>query len=319
MRVALDSDARERFNRRMASHKNQHFVPRCYLKPFSLDGQGLAISLYNVDRRVGIQNAAVKGQCSGDYFYGDDLRLEKLLQKEESYYAQTLSEVTKPGYRLTEGAKSVFRHFCYLQHCRTEAASRRAALFMSEVTHIACQGDVPANWSTTIRDAVFAAMHAFSHTMRVVDDLKVCLVQNRTGQPFVTSDDPAVLTNRWYSQNSRARGMSAGVGNAGALFFFPLTPHVLCVIYDGDVYSLPNEGGWISANKVADVDALNEHQFLNCHANVYFHTWSMLPDVDRAFQTSLPHGLRSGTKLSRPCRTTTTIGARRTASFHATS
>jgi hypothetical protein len=30
----------------MASHKNQHFVPRCYLKPFSLDGKGFAINLY---------------------------------------------------------------------------------------------------------------------------------------------------------------------------------------------------------------------------------------------------------------------------------
>jgi hypothetical protein len=32
------------------------------LKSFSLDGEGLAINLYKIDRRFGIRNGAVKGQ-----------------------------------------------------------------------------------------------------------------------------------------------------------------------------------------------------------------------------------------------------------------
>ena len=202
----------------MASHKNQHFVARCYLKPFSLDGEGRAINLYNIDRRDGVRNAPVKGQCSAKYFYGDDLRVEKWLQGPEGRYAQTLSKIGNHGYRLNEEDKMVLRRFCYLQHCRTEAASQRAAQLMSGVMDVAYNGDIPPDWRTTTREAVLAGMQTFGETMHVVDDLKVCLVRNRTRQPFVTSDDPAVLTNRWYAQNPRAKGMSGGVDSAGVLF-----------------------------------------------------------------------------------------------------
>ena len=273
----------------MASHKNQHFVPRCYLKPFSLDGQGLAINLYNIDRRLGIRNVPVKGQCSGSYFYGEDLRLEKLLQKSEGSYAQTLSRIGEQGYRLNGDDKFVLRHFCYLQHCRTEAASRRAVLFMSDIADIAWNGQAPADWRTTIQDAVLSGMRTFSKTMNVIDDLKVCLIRNKTGQAFVTSDDPAVLTNRWYSQNPKAKGLSGGIGNSGALFLLPLTPRVLCMIYDGDVYSLPNNGGWIDVDRVADIDAFNQHQFLGCRANIYFADWTMLSEVAHSFEEALPY------------------------------
>lgn len=64
----------------MASNKNQHFVPRCYLRPFTLDGNGLSINIFNIDRSRAIKNAPVKNQCSGDYFYGKDQKLERALQ-----------------------------------------------------------------------------------------------------------------------------------------------------------------------------------------------------------------------------------------------
>jgi Protein of unknown function (DUF4238) len=273
----------------MASHKNQHFVPRCHFRPFTVDGEGSAINVFNIDWRSGIRNAAVKGQCAGSYFYGEDLQLEKLLQKSEGLYASTLANIHGRSYRLTENDKFVLRHFCYLQHCRTEATARQAALFMSEVADIACKGDVPPDWRTTMRDAVLSGMLAFRDTMDTINDLKVCLIRNTSRKQFITSDNPAVLTNRWYIQNPRAAGLSAGVGNAGVLFFLPLTPYVMCVIYDGGVYSMPNEGGWIITDDFSDVDAFNQHQFLNCLANIYFFDWKTLPDVEEAFERALPH------------------------------
>jgi hypothetical protein len=272
----------------MASHKNQHFVPRCHLRPFSLSAEGVAINVFNIDRCSGIRNAAVKGQCAGSYFYGHDLRLEKLLQKSEGLYANTLGNINERSYRLTENDKFVLRHFCYLQHCRTEAMAQQAALYMSELADLASNGDVPAEWRTTMRDAVLIGMHAFADTMDVIHDLKVCLIRNRTCKEFITSDNPAILTNRWYIQNPKAVGLSAGAGNAGALFFLPLTPQVMCVVYDGGVYSMPNEGGWITADNISDIDAFNQHQFLNCLANVYFSDWGSLPDIEDAFERAVP-------------------------------
>jgi hypothetical protein len=85
----------------MASNKNQHFVPRCYLRAFSSDGGGLVINLLNLDRHRTIPNAPLKGQCSRSYFYGEDLRLEKALQTFEGPYATMLTDITQPDYQLT--------------------------------------------------------------------------------------------------------------------------------------------------------------------------------------------------------------------------
>jgi hypothetical protein len=55
------------------------------------------------------------------------------------------------------------------------------------------------------------------------------------------------------------------------------------VIYDGDVYSIPNDGGWTVTYKIADVEAFNEHQSLSCTSNLFFAKWADLDAVHRAF------------------------------------
>jgi hypothetical protein len=110
----------------MASNKNQHFVPRCYLAPFTHDAAGKAINLLNIDRRKAVQGAPVKGQCSGNYFYGEDLVLERAMQQFEGQYAGRLRAILTPKYRLLPEDESMLRRFWLLQYMRTEAASLRS-------------------------------------------------------------------------------------------------------------------------------------------------------------------------------------------------
>jgi hypothetical protein len=44
----------------MATNKNQHFVPRVHLRPFTVDEGGAAINVFNLDREKLIPNAPVK-------------------------------------------------------------------------------------------------------------------------------------------------------------------------------------------------------------------------------------------------------------------
>lgn len=62
----------------MPSKKNQHFVPRFYLKNFSNDKKKNFIGLFNIDSEVHIENAKLKTQASRDYFYGKDGKVEDL-------------------------------------------------------------------------------------------------------------------------------------------------------------------------------------------------------------------------------------------------
>ncbi|MER8658487.1 DUF4238 domain-containing protein [Mesorhizobium sp. M0847] len=261
----------------MAENKNQHFVPRVHLTPFSVGAEGNAIHLFNLDRKKVIFDAPEKNQCSKDYFYGQDPKLEDAIRAVEGYYGRCVSSLHKSGAIINESHATVLRRFAYLQHVRTEAAARRSAEFIFAATSVNGTGIEQPPFKEAVKAAVIAAMRHYASTMTVVDDLKVRIVRNLTSVPFLTSDDPAVLANRWHQQ--RAKDRSFGVSSAGALMFLPLTPRFLAIFLDGDVYQAEHAGGWINVSNPVDILACNHQQVLNCAANLYFGDRSCGSDV----------------------------------------
>jgi hypothetical protein len=270
----------------MASNKNQHFVPKCYLRPFSADESASSINLFNLAQGRSIHSASIRGQCSSNYFYGDDPELEKALQFAEGSYASFLRQLAEPNYRLTNDHVEILRYFCLLQYCRTDAQARRNLAFMSGMTDVAFNGSTPTEYLVTAKQAVQMAMRIFADSMSLVDDLKVKLVRNRTKTDFITSDNPSIHTNRWHLQSPKARGHSPGISNAGIILLLPLTPRFLCLIYDGDVYTVDHNNHWVDVGRADDVESLNDHQFLNCQSNVYFSNWQTADEIQRAYTTA---------------------------------
>ena len=279
----------------MASNKNQHYVPKCYLKPFTLNRKGSAINLLNIDRRRFIDNAPVKNQCSGNYFYGKNIALENAIQHVEGAYASSLSRILKSGYVLAPLDVAVLRSFWLLQYMRTEAASRR----ISEMANgMVSTSGAAEEYRMSIRDAVQMSMRMFPEVIKEIEDLKICLLRNRTELPFLTGDDPAIMTNRWYLTNESTRHASIGLGRAGALFFLPLSPDVACVLYDGDVYSIPHDNGWVNVRKASDIKAVNEHQFINCRANIFFSNCSYREWILEEFVALSSNRLQSRNRIT---------------------
>lgn len=135
-----------------------------------------------------------------------------------------------------------------------------------------------------IREAVQIAMISFAEFMKTVSDLKVCLIRNRSSIPFVTSDDPAVLTNRWHLQNAKRNPFSFGLHSAGALLILALSPGVLCLAYDSDMQSVSQLRGWTDLRNDADADAFNQHQYLNCRANIFVRETGHFAAIRDAFR-----------------------------------
>ncbi|HCS62661.1 MAG TPA: hypothetical protein DIW64_00445 [Cellvibrio sp.] len=250
----------------MATNKNQHFVPRVYLRRFTSRNDA-QINLFNLDRRKLIRNAPVKKQCSGDYFYGQDPALEAAIQGLESGYGKAMRVLDAGIINFGAGHKTVFKLFWLFQHLRTEAAARRSMEMMEGLGDLA--GADPQEFTANIKAAVRAGCVTFTDTMHQIDDLKFCLLKNKTPIPFITSDNPAVLTNKWRLDRNRSPGLSFGLGSAGMIALLPLRPDLLFVGYDGDVYHLPKRNGIAEIKNASDVTALNRHQFLQCHANIY--------------------------------------------------
>ena len=272
----------------MAFNKNQHFVPKVHLRPFTLDGENMAINLINITRLASIENAPVKNQCSRDYFYGKDPKLESAINFIENHYGEVVRMLERGYPSVDSRITIVLARFIYLQYLRTEAASR-AMSEMLLALHDVPGSDIPLpSMRDAMLEAVQAAMHHYREAMQIVDDLTLCLVRNRTDVPFITSDDPAVLTN-WLHLERRPKALrSFGPKSAGAIFLLPLTSDLCAIMFDSAVYACDHQSGLIDLNRPDDVAALNAHQILRCHKNIYFRDWAARNDLLTAVATIKP-------------------------------
>src|SRR5271156_3941827 len=109
----------------MPQNKVQHFVPRVLLRPFSLNGEGAAINLYQGAQNKAVRDAPLKSQCARNYFYGRDLKLEKLLGGLEGAFAAMLAQIDSARGNDLLADLEILRQFTFLQHNRTEAAVMR--------------------------------------------------------------------------------------------------------------------------------------------------------------------------------------------------
>ena len=242
-------------------------MPKVYLRPFTRDGAGRAINVFNVDRQRLIRDASVRHQCSGSYFYGEDYELDEAIQFVERSYGSVARKMIEKPTELSGMQQLVLKRFWLLQYLRTEAAAKRAV----EMNATMCDeiGVNEDRFRLNIRDAVRMAMMIYAEQMGIVDDLEVCVLRNNTDTPFLTSDDPAVASNWWHLLDKRTRGSGFGLGSAGLVFFLPISPRLLCLGYDGDVYNVPSRSGFLTVRSAWDVKRLNEHQYLNCRANLF--------------------------------------------------
>lgn len=265
---ALTSTGDMRYAWLVATNKNQHYVPRCLLKPFTLDREGRSICVFNIDRQSFIANAPVKSQCSASYFYGKDSELDKIIgmaETEFSFYRDNILGSNDIFSAQECGNRLAF--FWLMQHLRTEAASRLIAGFAEEADHVFGGGRGKLTFQP--HDAVSMAMRICFESVSDIKDLKTCLIKNRSGLKFITSDDPAVLTNCPMLRRTRGLEDGFGMNSAGAVLILPISPEVLFVAYDPAVYDVPNVDGWVALDNTEDADAFNQHQMLNAFSNVY--------------------------------------------------
>lgn len=255
----------------MPNNRKQHFVPKSYLRAFSVDPDRRSINVHNVHKTTSIQAASLKNQCAKPYFYGRSPTLERAIQAIEGPYAPAVGHL-RAGGSVTPAVDLVLRRFMLLQHVRTEVAARDGAEMTMAVLDLP-GSDLPVpSPRERIALAVQAAMFEYQQNMRLVDDLKLRILRNTTDRPFVTSDNPAVMTNRLHQQRLAGR-TSFGWKAAGAILLMPLAPELAAVLVDGDVYAVQHSGGRVDVSRRSDVDAINEHQFLNLRENAYFAEW----------------------------------------------
>lgn len=254
----------------MPANKNQHFVPRCYLRSFSWGGNGKAINLYNIALRMTVLGAPVKNQCARDYLYcKDDPRLEKALKLMEDGYASSIRALDKSADQVSEFVGPQLRSFMMLQYFRTEAAMRRVetAFTGSTATMTRATGQAMPPVAGGAREMMLESLGVFARSASCINDLNFCILDNATPTDFVTSDDPVCMTSKFHAD----RQLNAfGLESTGVLLFLPLSPRLLFLCYDANAYSLEGSRQRLRMHSVRDVLACNDLQYLNARENIYF-------------------------------------------------
>jgi len=253
----------------MPHNKNQHFVPRCLLRPFTLGGDGAAINVFNISRDRPIWDAPVKSQCSRDYFYGRDGQIDSVLIALEGEFA-TLLKKLQNGDMPNEDEKRRLMLFVLVQWRRTAAAIKEMKLqhedFMDKI--LAGRDEQRHELDLPHSEIVAISMKMGAEMLKHALDLKIAILLNRSSTDFVISDNPAILTNRLHLQRWNDRNF--GVSNSGAIFSLPLGPKLSFIAYDRAAYTIANSADFVEMKKDADVSALNELQILSASENIYF-------------------------------------------------
>jgi hypothetical protein len=122
-------------------------------------------------------------------------------------------------------------------------------------------------------------------------DLKFIVLRNRTESDFITSDDPAAVTNKFAFEKLKEK--SFGIGGSGIMMVLPLSPKLAAFYFDIGVYtvSIPAGSRFVDVRSTADVQAINHLQHLNAQKNLYFAVWndraSIAQNAEQATKTRL--------------------------------
>lgn len=252
----------------MSENQSQHFVPKCHLREFARDERKKQICVFNLKADRLIPSASLRDQCAKHYFYGEDLILERAFQGFEGRYGEAVKEIKQN--KLGEINRLKLLSFALLQYHRTEAAARRVVSGFEDLIKAIdpeeryyTKNDV---WDEkqSLREilSIVGSSHYYLH------DLKWVVVENKSRVPFVTSDDPASITNMY--AHKRLKTKSFGMISSGFTLSLPLSPRFSVIFYDGLVYNFPKRVGcMLVITRDEDARSLNELQYQKCDQNLY--------------------------------------------------
>jgi hypothetical protein len=257
----------------MTNYKNQHFVPRFYLKNFSNEG---TIGIYNLKSKS-FYRRSYRSICAKKYFYSKDPELEKFYSMLEGKYSEAISKLIKiqDMSKLSAEENSNLLSFITFQRTRANKGKRNSEIelrSMEEMLKYSMSLEIESGKSTISKERINDIkiswnVHRFQIGYEILfgplllSDLESCIILNRTDHDFVISDEPVVSFNSCYG--------ITGLQSPGLQIFCPLSKEMMLLLYDPMYYHF-FPGSKIEVFNVVDIDSINKLQFFNSYNNIFF-------------------------------------------------
>lgn len=264
----------------MTKKKRHHYIPRFYLKRFSINNDGKIIGLYNLNNKKFIQNAPLKSQAYENFLYSEDDELENALAEMEGNVAMmfhfwTEEKLLYPPTSESNGFKLLQRFILY-QAFRTPKSGDDTMKTINESFKAVIKEFKPELWEklkygTIIhQNSVLLGLVNSVEYEHLLNHLEFKFIVNLSLLPFITSDAPVVFYNQLMEQAENYIG-ATGLVAKGLQVFYPIHRRLMICLYDSNVYNLGNESkGFCSTESIAEIHQLNGLQFINCKSQLFF-------------------------------------------------
>jgi hypothetical protein len=246
--------------------RNQHYVPRFYMKQFSnilnanTKKEKVLISFYQFKDGLLRDSVPTTSVCSEDYFYDEDGKVEGMLAEKEGKWASIIQQINL-GVELNSNDIHGIQEFTIYQLLRTKASLEHSQNMASTMVTDVLYNEHPSLDKSVIRGLVEQtieqkitsdlALEMIPDILPTLDDLKFTVLENNTSVPFFTSDSPVIIVNPLGIRR-------AGLSNIGTIVFFPLSRTKMAVFYDSKLY-----GDIVSEiDDVECVHSFNKYQYV---------------------------------------------------------
>ncbi|WP_407556497.1 DUF4238 domain-containing protein [Winogradskyella sp. 4-2091] len=257
----------------MPEYKKQHYVPKFYLRFFTVEGSNKYIKLCIKESRQIIQKVDLEGQAQESYFYGKDLEREKWFGNIEDKTADVLNRVIQS--RSLPKNKSVDYYwiwtFMLLQAYRTRANADE----YNEMVDVSLKTVMRfeqqfANFEFdkhffAYDDAIEKSLSILLKSLPIMMDMQIKLLENRTSKELITSDNPISKYNQ-FLEFRKFPYSHTGIASKGLQVFYPIAPDLMLVMYDPKVYKIGNKKQF-SNILMNEEDVKNLNRLTSLHAN----------------------------------------------------
>ncbi|GGL64140.1 DUF4238 domain-containing protein [Halocalculus aciditolerans] len=282
----------------MVEYKNQHYVPRFYLRNFSDDSQN--IWLYNMQANREFTEP-ISRVCARDYFYSDETDVEKEIGSIESELSKGLGELlaiqSVSQFQTEKELKPDWLRvlqFLTFQEARTALSKEEIeqdgeVMFETFVRAGIEAGELDPELLEEVREGNVWLEHEQSpqllpmlyqlHCAPLLADLWGTLLVNKTGTELVTSDHPVVRHNPYFLGEGHPQEI--GLQSRGLQIYCPLTSHHYLLLHDPECYEIEcSSEGVREIYDTAIINELNKLQIVNCDNNVFYGTEGRQEEMD---------------------------------------
>ena len=245
----------------MAEKKNHHIVPQSYQRLFSNDGKNIGI--YVIKKNLIINLSPIKNTMSKDYFYSKDQTIEDSLSDIERLCMLAFHKLeNNHDYSLHEVERLNILEYVMIQLGRTAYMSKKLSDDVNEMSleiFKRCSGvkQLDPHLEFRFNEPPLFSLNVFAGMKINMADLsfKLVCIDTKCNSYFITSDCPAFIINPYFDYLGYA-GVKI-LGYKGVCLMMPLTPKLMILFYDSNIYKVGNRKGKVVISEPKDIETIN--------------------------------------------------------------